>query len=442
MGLIPCSLLRVFKEGSDLILRLLAAEQFIVWVIVIKNSLFIFCGRIANSIFLFLLTLTISRLLGPALFGTYSFLTTVVLTGSYFANYGLDTLMVREVAKDQNVGKACLTNILGLKLLTSFLTIALIALLFQLISLDPKTNRLLLILLISLLFNSLSQTLWYYGDGFEKFIYHSLLWPMSNFIKSAIGIVLVIFFQDIFLLIWGLVVAEIISFGLSYALIRNRFGTCYPSFDLSKWYKLIMKATPLAIGVILSALYFRLDIIMLKLMKGDEVVGLYSAAYKLIEAFTIFPSVIVMVLFPSLVKDYNINIHKLKEKMNKSLIYFISMGVICAVFLSMFSKKIIVALYGNNFVSSSITLQVLSWALLFIFINYLLSYVLISVGKEKKNTINLLIITSINIGLNLLLIPEYGHIGAGWATLISEFVLMVLCGFAIKTVVVLPALNN
>lgn len=418
------------------------AEQFIAWVDVIKNSLFIFCGRIANSIFLFLLTLTISRLLGPALFGTYSFLTTVVLTGSYFANYGLDTLMVREVAKDQSVGKAYLTNILGLKLLTSFLTIALIVLLFQFISLDSKTNRLLLILLISLLFNSLSQTLWYYGDGFEKFIYHSLLWPMSNFIKSAIGIVLVFFFQDISLLIWGLVVAEIISFGLSFGLIINRFGRCYPSFDFSKWHKLIIKATPLAIGVILSALYFRLDIIMLKLMKGDEIVGLYSAAYKLIEAFTIFPSVIVMVLFPSLVKDYNINIHKLKEKMNRSLIYFISMGVICAVFLSIFSKKIIVALYGNNFISSSITLQVLSWALFFIFINYLLSYVLISVGKEKRNTINLLIITSINIGLNLLLIPKYGHIGAGWATLISEFVLMVLCGFAIRTTVVLPALNN
>ncbi len=341
--------------------------------------------------------------------------------------------MVREVARDPNKGKEYLSNILGLKVFTSFITISFIVIVFEPFSLDPKTKHLLLILLISLLFNSLSQTLWYYGDGFEKFIYHSLLWPVSNFIKAAIGIVLVFIFQDISLLIWGLVVAEVISFGLSFCLIRNRFGYFRPNFDFPKWYYLMKKATPLAIGVILSALYFRIDIVMLKLMKGDEMVGLYSAAYKLIEVLTILPSAIIMVLFPSLVKDYNIDIIKLKERMKRSLKYFVSMGFISAVFLSVFSKKIILILYGNSFLTSSFTLQILSWALLFLFINYLLSYVLISAGKEKENTINVLIITSINIGLNLMLIPKYGHIGAGWATLISEFAMMVLCVFAIKT---------
>ena len=398
----------------------------------IKNTFYIFCGRIANALFLFLLTLTVSRLLGPALFGTYSFLTTVILTGTYLANYGLDTLMVRGIAKDHNRAKTYLSNILGLKIFTSLVTILLIASIFQLSSLDSRTKHLLLVLSISLLFNSLSQTLWYYGDGFEKFLYHSLLWTLSNFAKSAIGIVLVFTFYDIYPLISGLVFAEALSFVFAYYFIKKRFGSYSLSFDFSIWYDLIIKSTPLAIGAIFSALYFRLDIVMLKMMREAEIVGWYSAAYKLIEVFTIFPSAIVMVFFPSLVKSHHKNVFEFKKIIFSALTVLFSAGIILAISLSALSENIIMIIFGKLFLPSVIVLQILSWALFLIFINYLLSHVLISVGKEGYYASALIIITLLNFGLNLLLIPKYGHVGAGWATLISEIILMVLYGFAIK----------
>jgi O-antigen/teichoic acid export membrane protein len=84
-------------------------------ILVIKNTLYIFAGRFFNAVFVFLLILVVSRQLGPALFGVYSFLTTVVLAANCFSNLGFDTWMVREVTKNPSQGKSYITNILGFK---------------------------------------------------------------------------------------------------------------------------------------------------------------------------------------------------------------------------------------------------------------------------------------------------------------------------------------
>ena len=141
----------------------------------IKNTFYIFAGRISNVVFLFLLTLVVSRQLGPALFGIFSFLTTVVIAASCISNLGLDTWMVREITKDPKRGRYYLSNILGLKIITSLLTVGLVFLIFQSTGLPEVTKYLLWVILISIIFNSLSQTLWHYGNCFKQFIISIIL---------------------------------------------------------------------------------------------------------------------------------------------------------------------------------------------------------------------------------------------------------------------------
>ena len=124
---------------------------------VIKNTLYIFAGRFSNAVFLFLLTLVVSRQLGPALFGIFSFLTTVVMAAGCFASLGLDTWMVRETIKDAKHSKYYLSNILGLKTVASLITIGFILLLFQATDLSEATQHLLWVIMASVFFNSLSN---------------------------------------------------------------------------------------------------------------------------------------------------------------------------------------------------------------------------------------------------------------------------------------------
>ncbi len=398
----------------------------------IKNTLYIFAGRASNAFFLFLLALVVSRQFGPALFGVFSFLTAVVVSANCFSNLGLDTWMVREVTKAPTQGKLYLSNILGLKVGTSLVTLVLVFLIFRMTDLPQATLNLLWILLISLLFNTISQTLWHYGDCFKQFICHSTLWASSNIIKSLLGISLVLLFYELEPLVWGVVVAEAITLILSFCVIRRRFGLFVPEFQFSVWKDFMVRSAPIAMGMIFSVLYFRLDIVMLQMMTEEKTVGFYSAAYKLFEVAVVLPHSFMLVLFPTLVEEYHSDRPQFKSRFKKALVIYSLIGGSIAVVLWGFSHGIITLMYGDKFLPSVNVLDILSWAILLFFVNFLLSNVLIISGWEMINAWNLVGATALNIILNLALIPLYGGIGAAWATLFCEVVLVTILSLQVR----------
>lgn len=394
----------------------------------IKNTLFIFAGRVSNALFLFLLTLVVSRQLGPAQFGLYSFLTTVIVAASCFSNLGLDTWMVREVTKDSLKAKSYLSNILGIKTGTSLATIFCVYLVFQATDLPESTLRLLGILSISLLFNTLSQTLWFYGNCFKEFIYQSTLWAASNIIKSVLGISLALIYRELTPLIIGLVFAEGIALILSFFVIRHRFGSFVPEFQFAIWKDFLVRSAPIAFGMIFSVLYFRLDVVMLQLMTEEKTVGYYSASYKLFEVVFILPHSLMLVLFPTLVAKYHEDRSQFQSSCNQALVVYSLIGGSFALILWGFSAEIIKLIYGDKFLPSVDVLNILSWAIPLFFVSFLLSNILITSDREKVNSWNLVGATVLNIILNFVWIPQHGAIGAAWATLFCEVALIiVLC---------------
>jgi O-antigen/teichoic acid export membrane protein len=398
----------------------------------IKNTLYIFAGRASNALFLFLLALVVSRQLGPALFGVFSFLTTVVVAANCFSNLGLDIWMVREVTKTPSQGKQYLSNILGLKVGTSLVTMVLIFLVFQPTDLPQTTLNLLWILSISLLFNTISQTLWHYGNCFKEFFYHSVLWAASNIIKAGFGVTLVLLFHGLEPLVWGVVVAEAVSLVLSFCVVRHRFGPLVPKFQIVVWKDFMVRSAPIALGMIFSVLYLRLDIVMLQLMTEEKMVGFYSAAYKLFEVAVVLPHSFMLVLFPTLVEEYHSNRPQFKSRFKKALVIYSLIGGSIALTFWSFSYEIITLIYGDKFLPSIDILDILSWAILLFFVNFLLSNMLIASGLERINTWNLVGATVLNIILNLALIPLYGGIGSAWATLFCEIVLIVMLSLQVR----------
>jgi O-antigen/teichoic acid export membrane protein len=399
---------------------------------VIRNTLYIFAGRASNAFFLFLLALVVSRQLGPALFGVFSFLTAVVVSANGFSNLGLDTWMVREVTKAPTQGKLYLSNILGLKIGTSMVTLVLVFLISRMTDLPQATLSLLWILSISLLFNTISQTLWHYGNCFKEFIYHSVLWAVSNIIKAGFGVTLVLLFDELEPLVWGVVVAEAVSLVLSFCVVHNRFGPLVPKFRIEVWKDFLVRSAPIALGMIFSVLYFRLDIVMLQLMTEEKMVGFYSAAYKLFEVAVVLPHSFMLVLFPTLVEEYHSNRSQFKSRFKKALVIYSLIGGSIALTLWSFSYEIITLIYGDKFLPSIDVLDILSWAILLFFVNFLLSNILIASGMERINTWNLLGATVLNVILNLALIPLYGGIGSAWATLFCEIVLIAALSLQIR----------
>lgn len=391
-----------------------------------KNTAYLLSARFINALSILALILIISRRLGPDIFGGYSFLNAVIMTGIVVATFGLDTFMVREVSRGPFLGNQILSSVLGFKVISSLVVMASVWALFSFFLEDQAIIRLLAVFSIVICLNSLSQSFWYYGDAFQKFQFHASLWATSNVIKIPIVWFFISIEQELVMIIYALIIAEIISLIISGCLIRRRFKLVLDNLFFKSIPILLKKVWPLAVVFILSAIYFRIDMMMLEVMKGEKAVGIYSASYKLIEFLSIIPGTVTIAALPGLTADYSANIEGFRASFFKTLTVLGIGGVAIGLFLYLFSKQVVLLLYGPLFSDSVLSLNILSGVIFFLFVNGYLAYVTIATNNDKAVALIIVISTILNVLLNFYLIPRYSHVGAALSTLISE-VFMLLC---------------
>jgi O-antigen/teichoic acid export membrane protein len=90
------------------------------------------------------------------------------------------------------------------------------------------------------------------------------------------------------------------------------------------------------------------------------------------------------------------------------------------------SEHLIYTIYGEEYLKTIPALKILSLAIIFIFVNYILMNILVAVNRQKTNAIMAGTCVFVNIAMNMWLIPHYGYLGAGTATVITEIVLFTL----------------
>jgi len=386
----------------------------------IRGSAYLFGARFINSLSILALILLISRRLGPDIFGGYSFLNAVIMTGVVVANFGLDTLMVREVSRNPLQGNRFLTSVLGFKVISSLVVMAGLCGLFRLFLGDQDMIKLLAVFSIVICLNSLSQSFWCYGDACQKFQFHAILWASSNVIKVPIVWLFISVRHDLAMVIYGLVIAEIISLTMSGCWVSFHFRLVLSDVSFKSVAPLFKKGWPLAVVFILSAIYFRIDLMMLEVMKGEKAVGIYSAAYRLIEFLSIIPGTVTIAALPGLAGDYSTDIEAFRASFYKTLTALGVGGGAIGLLLYLFSKQIVLLLYGPLFSDSVASLSILSGVVFFLFVNAYLSYVTIASNNDKPVALILVISTMLNFLFNLCLIPRYSHVGAALSTLLSE----------------------
>jgi O-antigen/teichoic acid export membrane protein len=291
---------------------------------------------------------------------------------------------------------------------------------------------LLAVFSIVICLNSLSQSFWYYGDAFQKFQFHAILWALCNVIKVPIVWFFISYRQDLVMVIYALVIAEVVSLIISGCWIQLSFRLVLTDFSFKSIAPLFKKAWPLAVVFILSAIYFRIDLMMLEVMKGDKAVGLYSAAYKLIEFLSIIPGTLTVAALPGLAGDYSTNIEGFKASFYKTLTVLGAGGGVIGLFLCLFSKHIILLLYGPLFSDSMFSLTILSGVVFFLFVNGYLAYALIATNNDRSVALILAVSTVLNVLFNFYLIPKYGHVGAALSTLFSEILMLLFYIFVFR----------
>lgn len=206
-------------------------------------------------------------------------------------------------------------------------------------------------------------------------------------------------------------------------------------FDLAIWKELITKSLPYGIALILSTIYFRMNSVLISLLRDDgrEQLGIYGVASKMLEQFTIIPLYFMNSVLPVLSKAIKEEGEKYKTIIRYAFDFLAAMSAPMVVGAYLLAYPIIFIISTPDFLSrvnegfygSDIALKILVFALLFQFINILFVFILIAVNKQGK----LLYINGacviMNILINLFLIPRYGFIGACVTYVFSELFILI-----------------
>lgn len=181
-------------------------------------------------------------------------------------------------------------------------------------------------------------------------------------------------------------------------------------------------------SIIAIELYTLLDTTMLGFIKGDEAVGFYTNSSKVSKILITLITSVSTIMLPR-VSYYLENgqiteINKLIEKV-QSIIFYLSIPT--AAGLMLFSKNVVLILFGKSFLPAVSTLKISALLILVLgFSNLYGTQILVSFNAESKLLLSTIVGAIINFTMNSLLIPTYGPNGAIVASVFSEIIVLIL----------------
>jgi PST family polysaccharide transporter len=204
----------------------------------------------------------------------------------------------------------------------------------------------------------------------------------------------------------------------------GRFGGSLRAWRVRYDYSLVLlkESWPLILAGLSVVLYMKIDVVMLGKMSDDREVGLYSAASRLSEAFYFLPMIIVSSLNPLLLRARASGAEQYRKSLLKLYVLMVRLSLAIALPLLILAPLLIETLYGIQYSESTAVLQVHVWAAVAVFLGVASSQYFTAEGKQKLSLYRTLLGLAVNIGMNFLLIPRYGALGAAVATLVSYFV--------------------
>jgi len=218
---------------------------------------------------------------------------------------------------------------------------------------------------------------------------------------------------------WLLVLSTTFNLVLNLALAR-RFMRPKLSFELPLIREFLKESLPMGAVTILGMIHFKIDTILLSVMKPAYDVGIYGAAYRIFENLIIIPGIFTGLLFPRLSALYLNDKLTFRNTLQKGINVLILMALPFIIIFYSLAPYLIQIIAGSEFSDSAIALKIL---VLSLFATYLISIFSNSLVAAKKQSYLIyvwLCMSIVNIILNLIFIPKFSYKGAASITVVTE----------------------
>ena len=413
-----------------------------------KNSLAPMALSLFNKVIDFVFAMFYLRVLGPADAGSFA---TAIATAGIFeiiSNFGLDILIIREVAQDRSKAPYYLLNTTVLRLAAGAVaSVPIIVLVVGtgLISNPLSTAEIIAIVLImiGMVFSGMSKGITGLFYVYEEAETPAAMTTVTTILKVALGVLVLLLGAGFVGLATVSIVVNVITLTILAALAFRRFDLAGPwRLDWQLQRRMVRLGYPLMLIHLLQTVFISIDVVLLRLMltNGEEVAGWYSSAYKWFNALQIVPSFFTLALFPIISREIKNSLDAARRMYQMSLKLMLLLALPIAAVTSFMAYPLVDLLAGDQFLpQGAIALQLVIWSIPIGWLNSVTNYVLIALGLERMQPRAFALAVGFNVVANLLFIPAFTYVAASVTTILSEVVLLIVFSYYLQQR--LPGLN-
>ncbi len=377
----------------------------------------------------------VSRALGAANYGKFSFSDSIINILMVIASLGIPTYAVREgsrIRDDYEKIKKFASEIYSINIAAMIGTYILA--IWLILNIDRLGRNAVVTYLLSI--NILSSVI---GKDWINTIYEDFRFITIRYILFQIMATVFIFVfvhkpSDYIIYTCVMLFANSGGYFLNYFYTKRYIKVRLTwKVHLKKHIKPILYLFGVALAI---QIYVRSDIAVLGFLRSDREVGIYTLTTKIYTVVKSLLNAVIVVTIPRLSNylgtgkegEYNRLLNKLRQ-------YLHTLIFPCVVGLFLESKNVMLLMGGKEYNSGTAALEILCVALGFAVLGCFYSQGVLVPNRREKYFFLATIVSAVeNIVLNIILIPYWGMAGAAFTTVLAEFLVVAISKYFIRDV--------
>ncbi|MGZ4870014.1 MAG: flippase [Halobacteriota archaeon] len=384
----------------------------------IKNSVLLFGGNAISAVISFVVTVYIARLLPVSDFGSYITVISFVTLFGIFTDFGINTVIIREGAKNPEDTHNLIFSAMGLKYLMSLASMLAVIVFALFTPYSFEVKALIALMSITLLMGGIGSMFSAVFNIYQDMKYISIIQIAERTTFASFAFIFLIAGLGVPGVILAIIIAAFVSLMLSFALSR-RIHYYKLNFRPILDYTILMPAFWFGIAGLLGTVWQRVDTIMLSLLTNMTQVGLYTPAVNYVGIGDMAVLALTGAFFPIVSRT----VHERrvsKKELSKYLGYFAVAGLVIVAVTYAFGGELMILAFGPKYAESIVFINILIIGFALNLVTIPTSLLLDATNNQKVHVLNATYLTGVNVGLNLILIPALGALGAAYATTISQ----------------------
>jgi O-antigen/teichoic acid export membrane protein len=362
--------------------------------------------------------LLVARALGPTGRGTVTFLTTIAMMTSQLGSLGIEEASANLAGKRPHLRAVVAGNALVLAVVLGTLAAGVVALLMGVFpavggGTDPLLRWFALAVIPVLILQFYLQFIVRADYGFAVTNAVTLLAPVINLVVNGLLVILGSITVETALLTW--IAGQLLATGVLFWYVSRRLsGFQRPDAGLAR--EALGFGLQAHAGRVMKTGNYRMDQWLLGAIAGPRELGLYSVAVAWAEALFFLPEALASVLRPDIVRSSRGEAGRRTAQVFRVAVLLTLPFVIGFV---VFAPVLCVVFFGEQFRGSVDMLRVLAPGAFGIVAMKVLANALVAQGKPMKANIAIGVSFCVTLGLDVLLIPGHGGMGASVASTLA-----------------------